>query len=158
MEGIAPGADVDHRDTVVLQVSQCSSTDGGPNAPPTYVRVDCDHLQAAGAIGMYLPAHVAQEPAVTLSHSDESVPVGIVQGWDLSAVAVLPLPVVVGEHPGVEHRGQVHLEQGSESLDGQINQGRQVSGLEIADVHVVASRSALKQAWAPILTALGPHY
>ena len=61
---------------------------------------------------------------------------GVMEGRYVSAVVLCPGSVVVGEHGWVEQSGQVDLEQGTERMDRQIDQGRQIIGLEVSDVHV----------------------
>ena len=58
------------------------------------------------------------------------------EGRHFSAVVGCRGSVVEGEHGWVEQGRQVDLEQRAERLDGQIDQGRQIVGLEVSDVHV----------------------
>ena len=152
MKRVAPRADVNHGDTAFLQLCQRCSADRGTNSPATRVRVDGNHPESAGAVGVYLPTHVAQWPLAVLGKEDKAVGVWIMESRDFLAIFLLPVSVVVSKHTRVEHFGQVRLEKGPEGFDSQVDQGGQVRLPALAKQHVFGFQACVQDRLATSTT------
>ena len=78
---------------------------------------------------------VAHDPGLFFCEGGEAVVVGVEEGRDFLVIVAFPVSVVVCEDLASQLTGQVLLKQRAERLDGEGDQGGQVGGVIVADVH-----------------------